>query len=527
MVRRQHKFLCIVLCLMLALSAVLVGTMSAGAASGDTIYVKVNNGWSNLHCYMWNGQGETKNHDWPGVSMTAVSGTENVYSYTMDGSYEKVIFNNGNSGNGNQTTDLSNPGANKIYDLKEGEWSDYLDAPTNPTTPTDPTTTTQAPTTVPSGSITVYFRNTDNWTTPACYMWNGDGETQNHEWPGIVMTHVEDNVWSYSTSTVYANCIFNNNNQGKQTANLVVQNGKLYDYSKNAWEDYDVSDLQISSFTADPASDIYIGSTVTLSAAASNKNGAAVTYQFSVTNASGGTSVISAFSSKKSVTWTPAAEGNYTITCDFKDTEGNELSRTLTLSVQDASALVKPVIMNVTPANLKLIKVNNAATVSVQAGGGHTGTNLLFYKYIVTDPNGVQNTPYYTLNSTYSFTPDMEGKYTVNVYVQNSDNNTINKTYTYTATNGSIEDPTDPTDPVQPTTAPATTVQPTTAGADVLLGDANNDGEVNIIDATHIQKYAAEYDNITIEVFAAADMNKDGFITVTDATLIQRLLVDL
>ena len=65
----------------------------------------------------------------------------------------------------------------------------------------------------------------------------------------------------------------------------------------------------------------------------------------------------------------------------------------MTLEVKDDSALVKPIIKSVTPANLNLIKVNSTATVTVKAGGGKTGTNLLFYKYVVTDPNGAQNTP--------------------------------------------------------------------------------------------------------------------------------------
>ena len=48
----------------------------------------------------------------------------------------------------------------------------------------------------------------------------------------------------------------------------------------------------------------------------------------------------------------------------------------MTLEVKDDSALVKPIIKSVTPANLNLIKVNSTATVTVKAGGGKTGTNL-------------------------------------------------------------------------------------------------------------------------------------------------------
>ena len=44
MVKRQHKIMCLVLCLMLAVSTVFVGVVSASAATGDTVYVRENNG---------------------------------------------------------------------------------------------------------------------------------------------------------------------------------------------------------------------------------------------------------------------------------------------------------------------------------------------------------------------------------------------------------------------------------------------------------------------------------------------------
>ncbi len=168
MVKKQHKFLCLVLCLALIATAVMVGAVSAFAASGDTVYVKANNGWTNLHCYMWNGNGEQKNADWPGVKMTEVG--DGVYSYTLSGDFSKIIFNKGEGGNGNQTTDMDYPGANKIYDLSAGTWGDYGNTPTNPD-PTNPTPTTPTPTT-PSGDNVVYFKNTDNWSVVKCYMWN-------------------------------------------------------------------------------------------------------------------------------------------------------------------------------------------------------------------------------------------------------------------------------------------------------------------------------------------------------------------
>ena len=531
MAKKQHKFLCLVLCLALVFSAVLVGTVSAFAAAGDTVYVRLNNGWSNVYCYMWS-DSLGNNAAWPGVKMTLVK--DNVYSYKITKAFDKVIFNNGSGGNDNQTSDLTYPGkSGQIYDLKAGTWSAYADAPQETTSAGGSTATTSAvqPTTSGGSSstgTTVYYKNNDNWSTPYCYMWNSNSD--NNGWPGKAMTKVDDDVWMYTATKTYANCIFSNNGQS-QTTDLTAHDGQIYD--GGTWKVYDTSDLRVSSYTADPSSDIYPGMDVTLSADAKNINGATVYYKFSVTNAGGGTSVISNFSTAKSVTWTPTTAGSYTIKYDFMDTAGNENSRTLALTVADDSSVTKPIIKSVTPANLNLIKAGVANTVTVTAGGGKTGTNLLFYKYIVTDPNGVKNTPYYTLNNTYKFTPTMAGNYVVNVYVQASDNSTVTKTYNYTATaDGPIptqpitaEQPTTakPTTPV-PTTAPVTTPQPTTPSG-YNKGDANMDHYFNIKDATYVQMHIAEYDEAKDIVIALADMSGDGRITVLDATLIQKELL--
>ena len=90
MVRKEHKFLCLVLCLALILTTVFTGAVSVFAAtedesepvgaSGDTVYVKANNGWTNLHCYMWT-DNQGNNAQWPGAAMQAVK--DDVYSCTV------------------------------------------------------------------------------------------------------------------------------------------------------------------------------------------------------------------------------------------------------------------------------------------------------------------------------------------------------------------------------------------------------------------------------------------------------------
>lgn len=60
-----------------------------------------------------------------------------------------------------------------------------------------------------------------------------------------------------------------------------------------------------------------------------------------------------------------------------------------------------------------------------------------------------------------------------------------------------------------------------------LLGDADSDGEVSILDATRIQRYLADIvgaDEIDAD---AADADEDGDISIVDATAIQRYLVGI
>ena len=57
-----------------------------------------------------------------------------------------------------------------------------------------------------------------------------------------------------------------------------------------------------------------------------------------------------------------------------------------------------------------------------------------------------------------------------------------------------------------------------------LLGDVNQDGVVNILDVTEIQRHVAEYITLEKTALANADINGDGIITIEDGTLLQMKL---
>ena len=59
------------------------------------------------------------------------------------------------------------------------------------------------------------------------------------------------------------------------------------------------------------------------------------------------------------------------------------------------------------------------------------------------------------------------------------------------------------------------------------VGDANQDGKVNIKDATHIQRYVASIIIFSDEELSFADVNGDGKVNIKDATMIQKFIANL
>lgn len=301
-------------------------------------------------------------------------------------------------------------------------------APTGSTQkPTNPTT----PTTTPGSATVVYFRGDGNWTTVTAYAWN-NGDDKNAGWPGEKMTSIGDNVFQIDLKKKYANIIFSKNGQN-QTGDLTLPGGGyIYDIKTQKWEVYDVSPLQVKSFTTDLASPQYTQTDINLSASATGVG--SVQYKFSVKNSSNQTTVLKDFSTKNVASWKPTATGTYTLIFDFKDTANNTNQRTMAYEIKSDADVEAPIIKSVTPTGE--ILVNQKCNINVTAGGGKTGTNLLFYKYVITDQNNrAVNVPYYTLNSSYSFTPKSLGTHTLSVAVQASDNETVVRSYNLSSVN--------------------------------------------------------------------------------------------
>ena len=61
----------------------------------------------------------------------------------------------------------------------------------------------------------------------------------------------------------------------------------------------------------------------------------------------------------------------------------------------------------------------------------------------------------------------------------------------------------------------------------ILYGDVNNDGVINVADATLVQKHASDIIKLTDDQLKRADVNFDGIVNVHDSTLIRKYAADI
>ena len=87
---------------------------------------------------------------------------------------------------------------------------------------------------------TIYFEDTDNWSTVNAYAWDAGSNALLGIWPGTAMTKVEgeENIYSIEVPTDAVNMIFNNGSE--QTADLTIPtDGKnMYSFGSNSWSTY-------------------------------------------------------------------------------------------------------------------------------------------------------------------------------------------------------------------------------------------------------------------------------------------------
>jgi|GEM_PF-2327849 len=288
---------------------------------------------------------------------------------------------------------------------------------------------------------TTIYLQTDNTTNPYIHYWVGSGGNENSStWPGVQMTKVEGetNIYSYNLPCdvgTLSGVIFCNGGGGnKMTGDVTDISGNMYTLngSVGTWSVFDVDAMRLAVET-DVASPQYTETDIAIKATVAKAQGA-VTYTFKA----GTTTLYTGTNS--TYTWSPTTAGTYTITVKAVDSVGNSIEKSIEYTIKDDSLAVEPVLKGISTGYTGSVPVNTSIPVNVKATGGNVGTNLLFYKVAITDPNGgAVNTVYYKQSNILNFTPTVKGDYSVDVSVQNSKNTTVKKSYTVTVGDGGTD----------------------------------------------------------------------------------------
>ncbi|WP_195514636.1 starch-binding protein, partial [Paraclostridium bifermentans] len=277
------------------------------------------------------------------------------------------------------------------------------------------------------------------WTSANIYVYDESGSTVKEiaKWPGVAMTDEGNGIYSYTLPEGWGDntqVIFNNGSAqipAAQQAGFSLPTNKIGTYSDGNWTLEDISKpITISSFTSDKSSPQYEETTITLSADATGGSGS-LQYKFTATEkTTGEEKVISDYSSKNSVEWTPLTAGTYEVKVSVKDSNGNVKEESFDFEVKEVfkELQIKSITLDKSQGNL-----GEAVTISTEAEGGSGTLNYKFYY----KKDGVYTLiQAYSTSNTVKWTPDESGDYIVYVDVRDG-SGTIKSRNTSYVVNGS------------------------------------------------------------------------------------------
>ena len=216
-----------------------------------TIYFKNDKNWSSVRAYVWNDSTQKAYSSWPGTQMKAVGKDKDgcmAYSIDIDvAKYDRIIFNNGNSGSGNQTSNLQLKTSTNgfIYNGSSYTFEAYQEQ-SNQT----------------ENKITLYFANTNNWSKVYYYVWNSSSYKAEASWPGTQIQTIGTDTNGYKVYSVtvdvsqYNRIIFNNGGSS-QTKDLTLSSsttgytasGAAYTYKQGSGNSNTGSSTQTNTIT--------------------------------------------------------------------------------------------------------------------------------------------------------------------------------------------------------------------------------------------------------------------------------------
>lgn len=163
--------------------------------SGDPFKVYFDNSsanWTTPYIHYWGGAEST----WPGVAMSKVAGSDNVWEYTVPAGTTGILFNAGD-GDASKTPDFV-AAANHIYS-KTGDGGVYSGGNGGGN---------GGGTTVTTDPFKIFWDNSvAKWNTPYVHYWGATEST----WPGVAMSKVAgaDDMWEYTVPAGTTGLVFN------------------------------------------------------------------------------------------------------------------------------------------------------------------------------------------------------------------------------------------------------------------------------------------------------------------------------
>ena len=240
----KGKLLLTRVCRSTVLLLALVIGLGTTARASHTINIMNNSAVSGgVYIYATDQDGTLLTEEWPGTQLTATTTVQNVSWFTKTFTGATQIKFKINLGGASEETDNTatalittmGSGGHYYYEYDPSKYqagvttfdkydnvTDYYDLP--------------AGVTYESSNVTVYFINTNQWTTPYVYISNGYSGygNQNNDWPGDAMTKVgtNSNGWDiYKWSNNYPNnpsIVIFSNQGANQSADLAYTRNGVY-----------------------------------------------------------------------------------------------------------------------------------------------------------------------------------------------------------------------------------------------------------------------------------------------------------
>ena len=251
-----------------------------------------------------------------------------------------------------------------------------------------------------SAATTVYFENSEGWADVCAYVWGGALGEEFGAWPGTPCTNVEGNIWTIDIPDDCTNVIFNNNDNGAQTNNLVnpgsTQIAKLGDGTEvnefgqpmtvYGWEPYgDVEETTaaptttVAATTEAPATTTAAATEVVTTAAATEATEVVTTV--AATEATEATEVVTTAAATEATevvttaaaTEAPAANGIVVAGTEYTAKAGDEVVYKATLKtpafIEDVQGFVTYDADKLTLTNCDTTNLGDAAIVNTEEAG--------------------------------------------------------------------------------------------------------------------------------------------------------------